>query len=97
MVFDGRLDDRRRAGFAVRVKRMAALGDAPAVVVPFVDQVRLLPEVLAVLSDPDVAGLLVAGDSPGIAEAVGPGFGPKRLSPTIRIVLGTEYVLPAAG
>src|SRR5262249_32742993 len=75
VMFEGRIDNWRRPAFAIGVEGMAALGDAPAVVGPLLEEIHLLPQILAVLSDPDVAGLLVHRHAPRIAEAVRPDFG----------------------
>ena len=87
VVFDGRLDERRRPGLAVEVERVAALRHAPAVVVALLDEVRLLPQVLAVVADPEVAGLRVVADAPRVAQAVGPRLGREALVIDERVVL----------
>ena len=48
-----------RAGFAFQIKRVAAFEDTPAVVVTLVYLVNLFPQILTVVSYPDVAGLRV--------------------------------------
>src|SRR5262249_39807742 len=74
-VLDGRFGDRRRAGLAGGVERVAALDDAPAVVGAALHQVRLLPQVLPVVADPQVVGLAVDVQPPRVAEAVRPRLG----------------------
>src|SRR5262245_42699998 len=71
---------RRRAKLAVEIKRVTTFVNAPAVVGAALDEESLLPQVLAVLADPDVASGLVDVNSPGVAEAVGVGFRPSARS-----------------
>src|SRR5438552_17107013 len=70
VVLGDRLGERLRPRLAVEVKRMTALHDAPAVVGALLDEVNLLPEVLAVVADPQVARLAVDAHPPGAAETV---------------------------
>ena len=71
--------DRRDGALAVAVvsgpEAMVALEDVPAVVAAALDYVDLLPLVLADVAGPKGAGLAVEGESPGIAQTVGPDFG----------------------
>ena len=73
---------------------VAPLADAPAVVGPLLDQVDLLPEVLAVVADPELARLAVVAQPPGVAQAVGPDLGPGAGAVDERVVLG-HPVVPA--
>src|SRR5262245_62897478 len=75
MVLSGGERERLRAHFAIGVEDVAAFVDAPAEVVALADEIDLLPKVLAVVADPDLAGFGIDRDAPGIAEAIGPGFG----------------------
>ena len=98
VVLDGRHDDRVGAAFALRLERVAALHDAPAGVVALVDDVRLLPQVLAVLADPECAGLAGRTSSAtgcGSRRPTSPGAVPLRS--TKGLSFGTEYALPSAG
>src|SRR5262245_28197471 len=88
MLLDGRLDMWRRPEFAIEVERMAAFVAAPAVVLPFADEVGLLPQVLAVLPDPDVPRFDIHGGAPWIAKAVSPRLPADVLLAVKRIVLG---------
>ena len=88
-MLDGRLDDRRRPGLAVEVERVAPLHHAPAVVLPLLDEVGLLPEVLAVLPTQSWSALRVVGDPPGVAQSVGPRLGANSGSFTNGLSFGT--------
>ena len=93
-VLGGRRQDRVGARLALGDEDVAPLGEAPAVVAPLLDQVDLLPEVLAVLADPELARLAVEAQPPGIAQAVGPDLGPGAGAIDERVVLG-HAVVPA--
>ena len=93
-VLGGRRRDRVGARLALGVEDVAPLGEAPAVVGPLLDQVDLLPEVLAVLADPELARLAVEAQPPGIAQAVGPELGPGAGAVDERVVL-RHAVVPA--
>ena len=77
VVLDGGWNEGGRAELAVQVEGMVTLVDAPAVVVAPVQQVDGLPEILAVVADPDLPGLRVHGHPPGVAQAEGPAFSPR--------------------
>src|SRR5262249_3643336 len=61
---------------ALRLEDVTPLREAPAVIGPLPDQVNLLPEVLTVLADPELARLRVVAEPPRVAQAVGPQLGP---------------------
>src|SRR5258708_19504308 len=88
MMLDGRLDVRRWPELAMEVKRRAAFVDAPAVVLAFADQICLLPQILAVLPDPNVPRLGVHGDPPRITETISPRLPSNVLLAVKGIVLG---------
>src|SRR4029450_4010511 len=83
----GRLHERRWPGRAVGIERVASFHHAPAEVVPLLDEVGLLPEVLAVVADPELIARGVIGDPPGIAQAIGPRFRREALVINERVVL----------
>src|SRR6185436_4955701 len=60
-----------RLAVAGAVLAGVGLEDAPAVVAALLDEILLLPDVLAHVADPEVAGHGVEGPAPGVAEAVG--------------------------
>src|SRR5262249_19334198 len=86
MVLGDRLRERVRPRLAVQVERMRALQDAPAVVSALLDEVDLLPDVLAVVADPQIAALGVDVQPPGVAEAVGPSLRDNALVADERVV-----------
>ena len=57
MVLGGRRRQRLRPQLAVGIEDVAPFIDAPAEVVALADEIDLLPQILAVVADPDVAGL----------------------------------------
>ena len=75
-VLYNRRDDGRRAGSVIRVNRLAALHDAPAVIAASLDAKDHLPQIPADITDPQVAGLEVETHPPRIAEAVRPDLRP---------------------
>ena len=90
----GRREDRVGARLVLGVEDVAPLGDAPAVVRPFLDEVDLLPEVLPVLADPELPRLAVVAHPPGVAQAVGPQLGTGAGAIDERVVL-RDPVIPA--
>ena len=94
MVLGGRRQDRVGARLAFGEENMAAFGQAPAVIAPLLDQVNLLPEILTVLADPELARLAVEAEPPGIAQAVGPELGTGAGAIDEGIVAG-HAVVPA--
>ena len=54
---------------------MVAFESVPAIVATALDDVDFFPLVLAYIAGPEVAGLAVEGETPGVAQAVGPDFG----------------------
>ena len=76
---EGVLPDGRDGALAVAVvagtEAVVALEDVPAVVAAPLDDVDLLPLVLADVAGPQLAGLAVEGETPGVAEAVSPDLG----------------------
>ena len=93
-VLGGRRRDRVGARLALGVEDVAPLDEAPAVIGPLLDQVDLLPEVLAVLADPELARLAVVAEPPGVAQAIGPELGPGAGAIDEGVVLG-HRVVPA--
>ena len=90
---------RRRSHLPGQIERMASLVDAPAVVVPLPHEVDLLPQVLTVVADPDVARLAVGGHPPRIAQSVRPrlrndvGLSDKRVVHRYRISLARRGMI----
>src|SRR5207249_620937 len=74
MMLDRRFHERHWGELALEIKRMVPLHDAPAVVVAFFDEERLLPQVLAVLADPEVARLFIDAHAPRSTQAERPDF-----------------------
>src|SRR5262245_21005994 len=71
-VFDDRRQDRRRPFLAFGPEWVCSLLNAPAVVPAFFNLVDHLPQVLAHLACPQVAGLTVEAVLPRLPEPVGP-------------------------
>src|SRR4051794_23707411 len=97
MVLGGRRQNRVGAGLAIGEEDMAALGQAPAVIAALLDQVNLLPEILTVLADPELARLAVEAEPPGIAQAVGPELGPGAGASDEGVVPGYAVVPARVG
>ena len=57
-----------------RLVMMHAFADAPAVVAALGDEIHFLPQILAHVAHPKIAGLAVETVTPGIAQAVGEDF-----------------------
>ncbi len=93
-VLGGRRQDRVGARLPARQKNMAALRETPAVISALLDQVHLLPKVLPVLADPELARGAVVAQPPGVAQAVGPQLGPGAVAIDERVVPG-HAVVPA--
>ena len=77
VVLDGRRDGGSRTELAVEVKRMAAFINAPAIIFTAPDQMRRFPKVLAVVANPDLAGLFINAHAPGISQTVSPVLRPR--------------------
>src|SRR5262245_44476917 len=75
------------------IENVAALIDAPAEVVAFADEKDLLPEILAVVANPDVARFWIDRESPRIPESVSPRFGHDPVLANERVVLGHAVCL----
>ena len=73
MVLDGWLKG-LLSPFPIRVKHRRPFHHAPAVIGTSFSQVNLLPEILAVLTNPDATRFCVRGDPPWISQPVGPRF-----------------------
>src|SRR4051794_14014498 len=58
----------------VRIKNMAPFIDAPPKIVPFANEIDLLPQILAVVADPDMTRSGIDRQPPGISQAVSPGL-----------------------
>src|SRR5262249_19631910 len=94
-VLGGRWGDRVRARLALGMEDVAPFGDTPAVVGPLLDQVSLLPQVLPILGDPELARWVVIAQPPRVAQTVGPQLGPGPLAIHERVVL--RYPVAPAG
>src|SRR4029079_17073113 len=77
---------RLRTHRAVGIEDVAPLIDAPAKIIGLANKIDLLPEILAVVADPDVPGLWIARQPPRIAKAISPRFGNDALLSDERIV-----------
>ena len=88
VVFDDRWDDRRGATGPFGFKRVRSLGDAPSVVATSLDTEDHLPEVLADIAGPEVAGGGVEAHFPRLAQAVGPDLRPCPLGLQEGVVSG---------
>src|SRR5215472_6953305 len=97
MMLDGRRCQWHWRQFSVQVERMAAFHHAPTVIVALVHKECLFPQILPILTDPNVAGLRVGGYAPGIAQAYGPRFGASFLHAHERIVFGHGVSLVRIG
>ena len=75
------------AGRSRRLEHMAPFAQAPAVIGTFIDQVNLLPQILPILTGPELPGLAVVAEPPRVPQAVGPYFAPGALAIDERIVL----------
>src|SRR5262249_39298330 len=69
VVFDNRHQDGAWPAGPFGAKGMAAFEHAPAVVAALFDQVHLLPQILAHIAAPEVAGGPVKAELPGLAQA----------------------------
>ncbi len=96
-MFDSRRYDGRRSLCARRLKGVAAFGDTPAIVLTFANEMRCLPQVLAIVADPQLIRLLVISDTPWIAQTYRPKSRPRTRHLDERIVAGTLYCFPSAG
>src|SRR5262249_54874477 len=88
VVLDDRHEDGRWPARAFRAERVAAFGDAPAVVAAAFDQENLFPKVLADIADPEVSGGAVEAYLPRLPQAVGPNLRPSAGPAHERIILG---------
>src|SRR3954470_10688860 len=88
---DGQRQRRRGAGRSAAESRTArSLHDAPAVVRAGAgsgrNEIHFLDYVLSDVGDVEIPGLTIECDSPGIAQAVGPHFGPSPATIRERVV-----------
>ena len=90
-----RQQDRVGAGLAACEEEVAPLEETPAVVATLLDQVDLLPGILPVVADPELARPSVVAQPPGITQAVGPDLRPCAGTIDERVVFG-HAVIPAA-
>src|SRR5258706_4764869 len=67
---------------------MAPFIHAPSIIFAPTDEVSCFPEVLTVVADPDLSGLLVDAHAPRITQAVGPVFRSRIGHSNKWIVLG---------
>ena len=96
VVFDRGRRESAGSLLPVEIKRVAPLVDAPAAVVARLDQVGEFPQVLAIVSDPQVAGLGVDGHPPRIAVSERPDFAAGTFHFQKRVV-GRDRVLHSGG
>src|SRR2546421_8836108 len=71
-MFDGWRNRRRRTQFAVEVKGMASLVNAPTVIFASADEVGGFPKILPIVTGPDLPGLAINRQPPGIAQPISP-------------------------
>src|SRR5438874_4783198 len=96
MMLGGGKSQGLRSHFTIGVEDVAAFIDAPAKIVALADEIDLLPQILPVIADPDMARFWIDGDPPRIAQAIGPGFGSSAFDADERIVVW-DAVLTAVG
>ena len=96
VVFDRGRCESARSLLPVEIKRVTSLVDAPAAVVARLDQVGEFPQVLAIVSHPQAAGLGVDGHPPRIAVSERPDFAPRPFYVQKRVV-GRNRVLHSRG
>lgn len=96
-VFNHGFCDGVRTAFSEGLKVMISLNERPSVVGAFANNARVLPEVLSVLSDPDIVGNAIDVHSPRIAKPVGPRLGACSRNGKERIVGGDAVGSPVGG
>src|SRR5262245_65464885 len=74
MMLGCRERERLRPHFPVGIENVAAFVYAPAKVVELANEINLLPQVLAIVADPDVPRFWIDRQPPRIAQAIGPGL-----------------------
>src|SRR4051794_22754051 len=74
VVFDCRPCEIAGSSLPVEIKRMTPFVDAPANVITRLDEVGEFPQVLPVVTHPEVAGLRVDGHPPWVAVPKRPDF-----------------------
>src|SRR6185436_7978991 len=82
-----------RAELPIEIEVVAPFEDAPAKVVARADEKDLLPQILAVVADPDVPCRGIDVQLPWVAETVGVGLGDDVLLAEKWIVLGDAVLL----
>src|SRR5438445_11404239 len=97
LMFDDRFQDRRRANFSLRAKRMCALDHGPAIIATTLDMKDRFPEVLTHVAGPEFAGVAVKAHFPDVAEAVSRNLGPCPLHVAERIIFRNGVCLLALG
>ncbi len=86
-MFNGGLGKGSRPGFSVRVKWMTAFHHTPTVILAFSNKVCLLPQVLSVLTNPELICCVIISDAPWCPQSIGPCFADKILVANKGIVL----------
>src|SRR6185436_7368469 len=95
VMLDGGRNRRSGTELAIEIKRMAPFINTPSVVLTAPDEVRALPKILAVITDPDVAGFPVNAHAPGIAQPISPNLGP-RIRPADKRIVFRDRIRAAA-
>src|SRR5882672_9714755 len=80
-MFDRGQNNGRGTKLAIEIKWMAAFIDAPTVILTSSHQMGCLPQVLAIIADPDLTALLVKREPPRVAQPVCPLFGSRIFQP----------------
>src|SRR3954466_2308095 len=87
MSFDGG-QYRRRPTFPVRVNRLRALDDAPAIIAPSLDAIDHLPKFPTHVRHPKRPALPIKTHPPWVPQTVGPNLRTRPLAAHERIVRG---------
>ena len=93
---DRRRQDRRGPEPALRANRLVPLADAPAVVASTLDAEDRLPLLPADITGPEFSGRAVEAHPPGVAQAIGPDFGPGAATVDEGVVRGNAIGQPWA-
>src|SRR5437867_3915907 len=95
-MFHYRLENRRRPFLAFGPEIVGAFHDRPAVIAALFDLVDHLPQILADLAAPDVAGLAVEAVAPQLPQAIGVDFGAGAFPFDERVIFGDAVISPGA-
>src|ERR1041384_6990255 len=85
-MFNRRRNNRSGAASAIEIKRMTSLVNAPAVIFTAPDQMSRLPQILSVISHPDLSSARVNRHAPRISQTVSPNFRARIGAPNKRII-----------